>query len=87
MAKPNILEGKGEDLQRHLQQYPNERFWLIPISNGTLPEPCDAPLREEPFSLDEEGRLFDELAALGKHLTVSPTGETYSRETIYSDHD
>jgi hypothetical protein len=39
------------------------------------------------LSAKDEGRLLDELAELGKDLAPSPPGETYSRETIYAEHD
>jgi uncharacterized protein (DUF1778 family) len=39
------------------------------------------------LTLEEEERLLDELAALGADLPPSDPAETYSRETIYADHD
>jgi hypothetical protein len=38
-------------------------------------------------SSDEENRLLDELAQLGRNLPPAPACETYSRETIYAEHD
>jgi hypothetical protein len=35
----------------------------------------------------EEERFLDELAELGRNIPVSPTGETYSRTTIYVGRD
>jgi hypothetical protein len=87
MAQPRMFEGTGEELQRHLQQYPNERFRLVPIAKGTSLDGFEAQASPETITPDEEECLLDELAALGKHLTVSPSSETFSRETIYTDHD
>lgn len=87
MARPKILEGTGEELQRHLQQHPTERFRLVPMANGTALEELEASTRPEAISPQEEERLLDELAALGKHLPTSASGETYSREMIYADHN
>ena len=39
------------------------------------------------LTTEEEERLLDELAALGKHLPPPPAEEIYSRKTIYRDHD
>jgi len=52
-----------------------------------LEESLPAHQNRTALSLEEEERLFDELAEVGKHLPPSPPGETYSRETIYAEHD
>lgn len=87
MAPPEILEGTGEELQRHLEQHPNERFRLIRIESDAALNGLQTFAMPESLSLEEEERLLDELAALGKHLPASPPGETYSRETIYAERD
>ena len=84
MAQYEVVEGTSEELRRHLQQHPNERFRLVQISNGAEFE--ISTLKAE-ISPEEEERLLDELAAMGKYLPASPDGETYSRQTIYADHD
>jgi hypothetical protein len=54
MAQPKILEGTGEELQRHLQQFPNDRFLLTPLPVTSTQGP------EEEQS--DEGSLFDLLS-------------------------
>jgi hypothetical protein len=39
------------------------------------------------ISPDEEERCLDELAELGRNLAPIPENETYSRDTIYAEHD
>jgi CRP-like cAMP-binding protein len=87
MAQSEVIEGTSEELQRHLQQHPNERYRLIRIANSTLLEQTETVAKENEITPEEEERLLDELAALGKYLPASPHGETYSRETIYADHN
>ena len=84
MVQSEIVEGTSEELQNLLQQHPNERFRLIRISSGTS---FKTLTEQNEISPDEEARLLDELAALGKYLPASPAGETFSREMIYADHD
>lgn len=52
MALPQIYEGTGAEIQRLLEQYPNERFRLVPIP------PTEAENRHNDNAL-EAGSLFD----------------------------
>ena len=66
MAQPKILEGTGEELQRHLEQFPNDRFRLTPL---TVSQAEDAP-KEPPG----DGSLFD---LLGDYIgSVEGSGES-----------
>ena len=52
-----------------------------------LEESLPAHANGDRLADDEEELLLDQLAALGKGIPPSPPGETYSRRTIYADHD
>lgn len=65
MARLKILEGTGEELQRHLAQFPNDRFRLT-----SLPARPDEDAAEEQLS---DGSLFD---LLGDYIgSVEGNGE------------
>ena len=66
MAQPQMLEGTGEELQRMLEQFPNERFRLVPL-------PVVDAENEQNGNAAEAGSLYD---LLGDYVgSVEGNGE------------
>jgi hypothetical protein len=81
MAQQQVLEGTWEEIALHAQELSGRRLRVI-----VLPEESNGAAPGNALSEEEEERLLDELARIGKDVPVHRE-ETYSRETIYGDHD
>ena len=73
MAQTQMLEGTGEELQRLLEQFPKERFRLVPLTSPeTEKERNDAAVTEEsPYDL-----LENYLGSLRETGAISPQTAT-----------
>ena len=79
MAQPQMLEGTGEELQRMLEQFPNERFRLVPL-------PVVNAQTEHNGSATEEGSLYD---LLGDYVgSVEGNGENNAARAseLFTEH-
>jgi hypothetical protein len=57
MVQLQILEGTGEELQKHLKQHPNERFRLILLAKGV-------PVQHQSQPMGLRRGMFPELRGL-----------------------
>ncbi|HZO88517.1 MAG TPA: hypothetical protein VFB38_09260 [Chthonomonadaceae bacterium] len=57
MAPPQVIEGTGEELQRHLAQFPNERFLLVPLSSSGV-DTAQEKTQEAELSPVAEGEIL-----------------------------
>lgn len=74
-----IIEGTWEEIEKKAEAFRGHRVRLI-----LLPEAVNDAAQ---VTLEEFESGMDELAQLGAHLPPPDPSETYSRETIYADHD
>ena len=80
----HILEGTWEEIQLHAGELAGRRLKVTVLPDAPGPQKPNGSATSS--ALPNEERLLDALAALGSHLPPVPD-ETYSRTTIYGDHD